>query len=541
MNIESYSIEIQQQYEQVCQNKLTRGKKAMVEAKAFLKSATELNDPILMGIANFYLADACYDFKRNRKEFANYLQHALLYLQNTDETEYLMQVYNLFGIDANNHGNVQLSVDYFTKALNVENSQDPSYFSAIIKFNIGQIFAQVEEYKPALKYVKEAHRVIHKKAPANRRDMEAYCYCFEANINLALGRMVAARRCMERLDKIIARITDIPDFAYDPYFLSFHIRMNHAEGDFEQRDAQIALFLERLQGDYVDLGSITEVFDFMKFLTEIKNFDALQAVVDYLTPIMEDADIPSIQETFAKLLINYYSLIDDVEHYNQALADYYRYSQLHNLNANKAYALALNTSVALDAMEKENARLVKAANTDGLTGIPNRSALNEYLNEIFEQCRDEEVSLGIEFLDIDFFKEYNDTYGHQAGDQVLIQISKILQEIATDERIYVGRYGGDEFVLVYRNMTDDEILAKAEEIRNRVLGLAIEHKHSTNHIVSVSQGIRNRVPTSNNKLWDFLYTADNALYQVKRTQKGQIVLMHTAIISSRSLADATQF
>ena len=541
VNIESYSTNIQKLYEQVKQDKALHDKHAMLHAKAFLKEAKKTEDASLIGVAYFYLGSACFDFKHNNKDFQTSLQQAILYLQNTEETGYLMQVYNHLGIDAHNHGNIQLSMDYYMKALNLLGSQDPTEITAMIMFNIGQIYIQIEEYKIALRYIKEAHRIIHKLPTTERAMLEGYCYCSEGNINLLLHRQASARRSLAGLDKVISESAAPEEISQDLFFMLFRIRMSNEEGDEAARDRQIQLFLQQLKRGEMDLGSITEVLDFIQLMIEIEHYNAAEETVCYTAPILAESDIPNIQESFAKHRITLYSQMNDEAAYLGALNDYYRYAELHKSSANKAYAIALETRLSLDAMKKENERLSAAANTDRLTGIPNRGALNDYLEEVFEDCYHMEESLGIEFLDIDFFKEYNDTYGHQAGDEVLIKIAGILKGFTEDSRIYVGRYGGDEFVVVYRNMTDEEIMKIAEEIRNRVLALGISHKYSkTSPIVTVSQGIRNRVPKSGNKLWDFLYTADNALYQVKKTQKGQIMLMHTAFISSKSLADSTQ-
>lgn len=511
----------------------------MLHAKAFLKAANKTEDSVLIGVAYFYLSNACFHFKRNYKSFSNYIQQALLYLQNTDEVDYLMQVYNLLGIDANTHGNVQLSVDCFNKALSVSPDMEPNYLTAMIHFNIGQVYFQIEEYKQALRYVKASHQIIHKNKLDDPRNMEGYCYCFEGTVNLLLGRLNSAHTCLNGLNKLIARSENPDAAALDPFFLLFQLRMCHEDGDIEKRDQLIAIFLQQLLHDGLDLESITEILDFIGFMIKIEDYESAKIAIDHMMPLIENADIPNIQVPFLSKCVEYYSRTNQEDQYIRALSEYYRFAENYKVRANKIFSAALQTRMALEAVEKENARLTVAANTDGLTGIPNRSALNTYLDEIFEDCYHLHLSLGIEFLDIDFFKEYNDTYGHQAGDKVLTRVADILKDIAVDERIYVGRYGGDEFVLVYRDMTDDEIMSIAESIRNRVLALEIEHKYSqSGPIVSVSQGIRNRVPKSGNKLWDFLYTADNALYQVKKNKKGQIMLMHTAFISTKSLEDS---
>ena len=88
-------------------------------------------------------------------------------------------------------------------------------------------------------------------------------------------------------------------------------------------------------------------------------------------------------------------------------------------------------------------------------------------------------------------------------------------------------------------MTDEEVLKNASDIREKVTSLKISSSRSKEETaISVSQGIRNSVPTETNKLWDYMYAADNALYDVKEHKKGEVVLLHKAIISQRSLDEA---
>jgi len=108
-----------------------------------------------------------------------------------------------------------------------------------------------------------------------------------------------------------------------------------------------------------------------------------------------------------------------------------------------------------------------------------------------------------------------------------------------NELIHAFRYGGDEFVIIYESMTDKEVMEYATMLRQAVIELNLSSKYSDKGIVTISQGIRNSVPQETTKLWDYMYAADNALYQVKEHTKGEIIMLHKAVISQKSLDDAT--
>ena len=142
--------------------------------------------------------------------------------------------------------------------------------------------------------------------------------------------------------------------------------------------------------------------------------------------------------------------------------------------------------------------------TDDLTGIPNRYSFDQSLSRAFERAFHSKNTLGVEIIDVDGFKEYNDNFGHQAGDECLEIIGEILKEFSEKEDIFCARYGGDEFVIIYEGKSDDEIKEIASQI-----GEAIRYP------VTISQGVCNDIPVAKAKPWDFLSEADEALYSVK--------------------------
>ena len=126
------------------------------------------------------------------------------------------------------------------------------------------------------------------------------------------------------------------------------------------------------------------------------------------------------------------------------------------------------------------------------------------------------------------------------GDLCLKKISEVISNLCTVRKtVHAYRYGGDEFVLIYENMTDEEIMECATSLRDQVASLKLDsRRYPSGPVVTISQGIRNSVPSETNKLWDYMYAADNALYDVKEHKKGEVVLLHKAIISQKSLDEA---
>ncbi len=122
-----------------------------------------------------------------------------------------------------------------------------------------------------------------------------------------------------------------------------------------------------------------------------------------------------------------------------------------------------------DQLERQNARLAELASTDELTGVKNRRRFREDLELLFAQARRQGTPLSLILLDIDHFKEYNDSFGHPAGDEVLKAFGATLRETVRGHDV-VARYGGEEFVVLLPATAADEAVDVAERLRSAIAG-----------------------------------------------------------------------
>jgi diguanylate cyclase (GGDEF)-like protein len=172
----------------------------------------------------------------------------------------------------------------------------------------------------------------------------------------------------------------------------------------------------------------------------------------------------------------------------------------------------------------ETRLLNELAQRDGLTGLYNRRIFDDYVRRIWRQSRREEVPIEIIFVDIDYFKIYNDLYGHQAGDDCLKRVAQTIARCAKRPFDFCARYGGEEFVLVLYGPPQDYAHALPEQIRHDVMDLAIEHEGSQiSDFVSVSVGVALADPSSGRSLTGAIQTADEALYQAKQEGRNRVV------------------
>jgi diguanylate cyclase (GGDEF)-like protein len=189
---------------------------------------------------------------------------------------------------------------------------------------------------------------------------------------------------------------------------------------------------------------------------------------------------------------------------------------------------AYNLEFALRTNFLETRLLNELAERDGMTGLYNRRIFDDYVHRIWRQSRREGAAVAIVFVDIDFFKIFNDLYGHQAGDDCLKKVAKCIARGAKRPFDFSARYGGEEFVLVLYGPPEDYARSVPEQIRRDVLDLAIPHGGSSAaKFVSVSVGLALARAGSSRSLAGAIQTADEALYQAKREGRNRVVFKDT--------------
>jgi len=160
---------------------------------------------------------------------------------------------------------------------------------------------------------------------------------------------------------------------------------------------------------------------------------------------------------------------------------------------------------------------------DGLTGIYNRRYFDETLAREWKRTMREKASLSLIMLDIDYFKKYNDTYGHQAGDECLRQVATTISGALRRPADMAARYGGEEFVVVLPNLKLEDSAKFGETIRAKIEALKMEHKQSdANPFITVSLGIASVVPSSISSYEELVGAADKALYSAKNKGRNRV-------------------
>ncbi|MEF1288937.1 GGDEF domain-containing protein, partial [Vibrio sp. M260118] len=180
-------------------------------------------------------------------------------------------------------------------------------------------------------------------------------------------------------------------------------------------------------------------------------------------------------------------------------------------------------------LEEANQELERLSFIDGLTQISNRRRFDEQLETLWYLHVREQQPLTVMLSDIDYFKGYNDRYGHLCGDEALIKVAQAFQNVLTRSSDCVARYGGEEFGFILPNTTLEGANLVAEKIHSEVRKLAIAHDASdVSKYVTVSIGLVSIVPRRLDNSESIVALADSALYQAKANGRNQTCVHHTS-------------
>ena len=192
------------------------------------------------------------------------------------------------------------------------------------------------------------------------------------------------------------------------------------------------------------------------------------------------------------------------------------------LEVNLLTQLAAQVAIAIKQSELYQ-KVQLQAQVDGLTQISNRRHFDEYFYQVWQQMESIKSSLSVILCDIDFFKLYNDTYGHPAGDDCLRQVATAINKAGNCTGSLVARYGGEEFVVVLPNTSASAAVEIAESIRAEVKALQIPHEKSlVSDCVTLSLGVASIIPSADSNPVGLVATADEALYLAKAQGRNQL-------------------
>lgn len=539
MDFTGYDGEIQKLVNEIMDCRSKRDGTYMENCRRLIKIGKEREDSYLLGFACYYLAEGYFRLNDHQNMIAS-LTEGIVNQREASQWRMLVRSHNLMGIDAVNRGNTAVALEQYITALAYGKKYGYPYETALVNSNVGRLYMALGEYGAAVHYLKKAADTFWD----YRED-----YFGIGNLTIvyaSLGRCSLFQNNLKQAMEYEEKIRQAGAGEASDYFMIqvLFARIRQEQERQQERDQYIENIARNLESFQTFLDSREEVFDFLDFLLEMGKYQELKKVFPKLERMTEESGITNLKIELLRRQAEYYQAVQERAHYLEVCAKLYEEGKCLKEEGVSVIHLATELRFSLERAKEKEKELIKEkkilqerSEKDALTGLANRYKLNDFAGKIFDRARDRGDLLSIEIFDVDFFKEYNDTYGHQAGDDCLKEVGKILSEfMQRDENIFCARYGGDEFIVIYYGKTDEEILKLAQELRKRVLDLKLENKGSkVSEYVTVTQGIQNSIPKHQNRMWDYLYGADKALYHVKKKRKNSICLIHKNEDSAESV------
>jgi two-component system, cell cycle response regulator len=175
-------------------------------------------------------------------------------------------------------------------------------------------------------------------------------------------------------------------------------------------------------------------------------------------------------------------------------------------------------------LKNANLRLTHEINIDSLTQIANRRRFDEYIAQEWSRCDRERKYLSLLLCDVDYFKAYNDTYGHQAGDSCLHEVAKGIERAVKRPADVAFRYGGEEFAVILPHTDGEGAIKVAEEIQEQIQKLDLVHVASKiSEIITLSVGVSSIIPSNQTSPHSLISAADSGLYEAKIQGRNRII------------------
>lgn len=529
MDFLKYDDEFQAQLQTVMELHISDSRRSRAICKRLLTTGKALHDNTLIGFAYYYLAES-YFVEDRYPLFVSHLLQGLKYQLQPPVPFLLTKSYNMLGINSSYTGDISAAMDHYLRSLQYAQQAGLPYEAAVAHFNIGMIYRDLDDLDAAIESLKKVLDNLDASPPSDDRQRNvSMTYSSLATCYLEAGDAATALEYFRQPDRHQGP-KDAPHSDARIAALSFEIKYYHTVGDHLRRDAAIDTMLATVE----DASSLMTVFDELfllcGFLYKVGYLDQLWRLLCSLEKLKDQADITDMKLKFITYKAYYYHGKGMDQEYLAACAEHFTLAR----QQQQENQLLLKNGIRLrEELEKikaeqretqaENLLLLDKSRRDFLTNLPNREWLNEYTEAAFNRAAQGRTRLAIELLDLDNFKQYNDTLGHMAGDRYLQAFADLLHGLI-DQGFFCARHGGDEFVIIYENRSDSEILEIAERLRRDVMALSLSQEQGA-PATTLSQGICSALPQHWERTWDYFHTADQALYQVKNDGRNAVRLI----------------
>ena len=486
------------------------------ELKKILKQAEKLEDIFVIGKINLNLS-MCYFELGNRIDILPHACKAVGIFENSDEPLMLARSFNLLGIAYGAQENYQQALASYNRALEtIRGKKKPGIRREMILNNIADSYFQMGEFQKSIRIMRNCLSACKRKNPDNHFSITLYglnlsdLYESLGEYKKSLEILDAVKDSVEKLDK--------STLVYGYYARRSCVLYKSGDPEGGAKFADMSL-----QGFKSSFDSYEFHRDFEKIASieaELQDYQRAEqfakALIDYANKSGHTLDFIIAKRVEGNICYSRNEL-------DKALMIYKELNELYEKRMREQNEMQYESQKNFESANKEIAKLVQKirlseerSERDALTGLMNRSALVNVTNEFIQSAKEKGKKLGGVFLDIDYFKEYNDTYGHAAGDEAIKYVASVCLGVES-QTIKFFRYGGDEYFGIILGHKDEDLEKLAKRISDNVHASGFQHvKNPNGQRLTVSIGVVNMdMKNSNNTILDIIKYADKALYHAK--------------------------
>lgn len=447
------------------------------------------------------------------------------YITDNRFEDLLMRAYNILGIAFFMKGNLITAMDYYLKAVDCKECEDYDAILALVYGNASCVYGSIGAYEDQLRCCKVTYELYKKQK--ERPDLvvpKLMSLINIAEVYLKLNDKKKAGKYIEMIENYRGKdkLKPLAGFDYEVLCFKYEFLSENYEKAYSHLDA-----ISKVEADIFDkMVRFEGYLDVCQMLIEKGEYARITNMIEYLKKKSKSSSVTYLKLALAELEIKYYKAIKDQDNLVKAYEMFYQCEQESKQRKKEEYVDSIKARVALkEAIDdkfkvmQNNSELKNLAEIDELTKLPNRRKYEMVINEMYKEAKGNNLNLGVILVDVDCFKQYNDTYGHVKGDSCLKKIGTQLKK-EMQEDVLCARYGGDEFCIILLNKTSDFVQNCAERIEKNVLKLGLKHETSLRHNkVSITTGIFNGVPDELSTIEGFINKADENLYNVKHEWK----------------------
>ena len=504
---------------------------AIREGKKLIREAEKIKDYEALASGHFIVGSALFACGK-RGDMLKHALHAVAYFKTTDDYKMLAKSQNLLGNAYASEEEQQYSLMAYLDSKKSIKKGRVRNLGDYIDNNIAATYAELGKLDKAISLLTKLFNKLSQTKKKKEWDL-LNIICF--NLADYYSRMDKAEEAQFYLDEYKKSWGHGSVQTEQIMYNTLCCRIAYTRGDRKEGNRlsdEIVACLKRKEENFELLYSFEMI---ALHQIEIGEYDRADKLADYLWDYSEKTRLPIDIIRACRVQAKYFTTIGE----NDKAIYYYKIMDeqffIREKESRKAQLEILekteNLNRSLEQLQRDVEKQKYLNDRDSLTKLLNRSSMSNVLERYMLRAKEKGAGIGCIFIDVDFFKEYNDTYGHVKGDECLKKISEVCLEAEKHrEHIHFARYGGDEFFGMLSGYTDEQVQEIAKEIACGVRKLGIIHGHQrVRGQVTVSIGVMNLAPDDISSILDLVTFSDKALYHSKGNGKDCIYMFDRKI------------